>query len=53
MTVATQILLASIADPIDALLGAPTVQIGALLTVAVLGTAGHLLPILALGKAPA
>jgi drug/metabolite transporter (DMT)-like permease len=53
MAVATPILLASVADPIDTLLGAPAIQVGALLAVAVLGTAGHLLLIMALGKAPA
>jgi drug/metabolite transporter (DMT)-like permease len=47
------LLLASVADPVDTLLAAPAVQIGALLAVAILGTAGHLLLILALGKAPA
>ena len=35
------------------LLGAPTLEIFALVAVAVLGTTGHLLLILALGKAPA
>ncbi len=53
MAIATPILLASVADPIDTLLGAPVLHIGALLAVAVLGTTGHLLLILALGKAPA
>lgn len=53
MAIATPILLASVADPIDTLLGAPGLQIGALVAVAVLGTTGHLLLILALGKAPA
>ena len=53
MAVATPILLASVADPIDTLLGAPAVQVSALLAIAVLGTAGHLLLIMALGKAPA
>lgn len=53
MTIATPLLLASVADPLDALLSAPTVQVGALLAIAVLGTTGHLLLILALGKAPA
>ena len=53
MAIATPILLASVADPIDTLLGAPWQQIGALMGVAVLGTTGHLLLIMALGKAPA
>ena len=53
VTIATPLLLASVADPIDTLLGAPAVQVGALGAIAVLGTAGHLLLILALGKAPA
>jgi len=53
VTIATPLLLASVANPIDTLLGAPAVQVGALVTVAVLGTTGHLLLILALGKAPA
>jgi drug/metabolite transporter (DMT)-like permease len=53
MAIATPILLASVADPVDVLLAAPPVHIGALVTVALLGTAGHLLLIMALGKAPA
>lgn len=53
MTIATPLLLASVADPIDVLLAAPGVQVGALVAIAVLGTTGHLLLILALGKAPA
>lgn len=53
VTIATPLLLASMADPIDLLLAAPLVQVGALVAIAVLGTAGHLLLILALGKAPA
>lgn len=53
MAIATPILLASVADPIDTLLGAPGLQVGALVGVAVLGTTGHLLLIMALGKAPA
>ncbi len=53
MAIATPILLASVADPIDTLLAAPGLQVGALIGVAVLGTTGHLLLILALGKAPA
>jgi drug/metabolite transporter (DMT)-like permease len=53
VAIATPLLLASVADPIDTLLAAPAVQVWALLAVAVLGTGGHLLLILALGKAPA
>ncbi|HOB93714.1 MAG TPA: DMT family transporter [Aquabacterium sp.] len=53
VTIATPLLLASVADPIDTLLAAPAVQVGALAAAAVLGTAGHLLLIVALGKAPA
>ena len=53
MAIATPILLASVANPIDTLLGAPGSQVGALLAVAILGTTGHLLLIMALGKAPA
>lgn len=53
MAIATPILLASVVDPIDKLMGAPGLQVFALLTVAVLGTSGHLMLIMALGKAPA
>jgi drug/metabolite transporter (DMT)-like permease len=53
MAIATPILLASVADPIDTLIGAPGLQVGALMAVAVLGTTGHLMLIMALGKAPA
>lgn len=53
VTIATPLLLASAADPLDALLTAPPVLVGALAAVAVLGTSGHLLLILALSKAPA
>lgn len=53
MAIATPILLASVANPIDALLAAPTLHLGALVAVALLGTTGHLLLIMALGKAPA
>jgi drug/metabolite transporter (DMT)-like permease len=53
VTIATPLLLASVADPIDTLLAAPTSQLVALAAAAVLGTAGHLLLIVALGKAPA
>lgn len=53
VTIATPLLLASAADPLDALLAAPPNLIGALAAVAVLGTSGHLLLILALSKAPA
>ena len=53
MTIATPILLASVADPLDTLMAAPVLQVGALLAVAALGTTGHLMLIMALGKAPA
>ncbi len=53
MAIATPILLAIVADPIDTLLAAPAAQLGALAAVAALGTTGHLLLIMALGKAPA
>jgi drug/metabolite transporter (DMT)-like permease len=53
VTIATPLLLASVADPIDTLLAAPPALVGALALAAVLGTAGHLLLIVALGKAPA
>jgi len=53
MTIALPILLASVADPLDALAAAPALQLGALATVALLGTTGHLLLIMALGRAPA
>ena len=52
MAIATPILLASAADPIDALLAAPVSQIAALAAIAVLGTSGHLMLIMALSKAP-
>ena len=53
MAIATPILLAAVVDPIDTLMHAPGLQIGALMAVAALGTTGHLLLIMALGKAPA
>jgi drug/metabolite transporter (DMT)-like permease len=53
VTIATPLLLASVADPIDTLLAAPPALVGALALAAVLGTAGHLLLIVALGRAPA
>jgi drug/metabolite transporter (DMT)-like permease len=53
MAIATPILLATVADPMGTLLAAPTPQLGAIVSVALLGTAGHLLLIMALGKAPA
>jgi drug/metabolite transporter (DMT)-like permease len=53
VTLATPLLLASAVDPIEALMSATHFQVGALVGVAVLGTTGHLLLILALGKAPA
>lgn len=51
--IATPILLATVADPIAALLAAPPSTLGLLAGVAVLGTSGHLMLIMALGKAPA
>lgn len=51
--IATPILLASVADPLDTLIAAPGLQVGALIAVAALGTTGHLMLIMALGKAPA
>lgn len=53
VTIATPLLLASVADPIDVLVDAPGILVAGLVAVAVLGTAGHLLLIVALGKAPA
>jgi drug/metabolite transporter (DMT)-like permease len=53
LAIATPILLASVADPIDALMAAPPNALIALTAVALLGTTGHLLLIMALGKAPA
>jgi drug/metabolite transporter (DMT)-like permease len=53
VTIATPLLLASASAPLDALWMAPAALLGALVAVAVLGTSGHLLLILALGKAPA
>lgn len=52
VAIATPILLASVADPIDALLAAPVPQVAALAAIAVLGTSGHLMLIMALSKAP-
>jgi drug/metabolite transporter (DMT)-like permease len=53
MTIATPILLATVADPVETLLAAPTPHVLGLVTIAALGTTGHLLLIMALGKAPA
>jgi drug/metabolite transporter (DMT)-like permease len=53
MTIATPILLAAGGDVIDKLATAPPLHLGALAAVAALGTTGHLLLIMALGKAPA
>lgn len=53
VTLATPLLLASVSDPIEVLAGAPMEAVAALVAIAVLGTAGHLLLIIALGKAPA
>jgi drug/metabolite transporter (DMT)-like permease len=52
-TIATPLLLASVADPLEVLQAASNPQLAALFAVAVLGTTGHLLLIMALGKAPA
>lgn len=53
MSIALPILLASVADPLDTLAGASALHLAALGGVALLGTAGHLLLIMALGRAPA
>ena len=53
VAIATPILLATVADPVGTLMAAPALQVGALVAVAVLGTSGHLMLIMALGKAPA
>jgi drug/metabolite transporter (DMT)-like permease len=53
MAIATPILLASAANPFDTLSAAPVLHVAALAGVAALGTTGHLLLIMALGKAPA
>ena len=53
MAIATPILLATVGDPIDTLIAAPPLQLSALAGLAALGTTGHLLLIMALGKAPA
>ncbi len=53
LAIATPILLATAIDPMDTLLAAPPLHVALLVGVAVLGTAGHLLLIMALGKAPA
>ena len=53
MTIALPILLASVADPLEVLAAAPALQLGALATVALLGTTGHLMLIMALARAPA
>jgi drug/metabolite transporter (DMT)-like permease len=53
MAIATPILLAAGPGVFEQLGVAPPAQIGALLAVAALGTTGHLLLIMALGKAPA
>ncbi|MDH4287494.1 MAG: DMT family transporter, partial [Aquincola sp.] len=51
--IATPILLAAGGDVIATLQAAPPVQVGALAAIAALGTTGHLLLIMALGRAPA
>jgi drug/metabolite transporter (DMT)-like permease len=53
MAIATPILLATGGDVVQALTAAPPLHLGALAAVAALGTTGHLLLIMALGKAPA
>jgi len=53
VALATPLLIASSADISDTLTTAPPLHLGLLLTIGVLGTAGHLLLIMALGKAPA
>jgi drug/metabolite transporter (DMT)-like permease len=53
MAIATPILLATGGDVFETLLTAPPLHVGALCAVAALGTTGHLLLIMALGKAPA
>lgn len=52
VTLATPLLIASSQDISDTLAAAPPLHVGLLLTIGVLGTAGHLLLIMALGKAP-
>jgi drug/metabolite transporter (DMT)-like permease len=53
MAIATPILLASVADPLEVLAAAQPHHLAALVGVAALGTTGHLLLIMALGRAPA
>jgi len=53
LTLALPLLLASVHDPLAVVAQATPLHLGALVAVACLGTAGHLLLILALGKAPA
>jgi drug/metabolite transporter (DMT)-like permease len=53
VAIATPILLATTAHPFDVLAAAAPVHLVALVGVALLGTTGHLLLIMALGKAPA
>ena len=52
MLLATPLLIASSQDISDTLEAAPPLHLGLLLAIGVLGTAGHLLLIMALGKAP-
>jgi drug/metabolite transporter (DMT)-like permease len=52
VALATPLLIASSADISDALTSAPPLHLGLLLAIGVLGTSGHLLLIMALGKAP-
>jgi drug/metabolite transporter (DMT)-like permease len=50
---ATPILLASVDNPVAVFTQAPGPQLGAIVVIALLGTTGHLLLIMALSKAPA
>ncbi len=51
--IATPILLASVGSPVDELTAAPAAVLAGLALIALLGTAGHLLLIMGLSKAPA
>jgi drug/metabolite transporter (DMT)-like permease len=53
MVIATPVLIATGAHVVDALSAAPPLHVGLLIAVATLGTAGHLLLIMAFGRAPA
>lgn len=52
MVLATPLLIASTQDISDTLVAAPPLHLGLLLAIGALGTGGHLLLIMALGKAP-